>query len=253
MAVKLKNGAEFLHIPKTGGRWVSSILKKHDLILQNKGHKHADYDLNMFDFDENLIPLGKGRMRTLFFLLSTIKRKVLVKDEKDSKPFRFCFVRHPLSWYESWWKYMQTIGWRDFGVQNSATLWHPNATLNGLGSSDFNEFIWNVIKKRPGYVSELFLSYSKPGINFIGRTETLNRDLLEVLGILNVEIEKSEILNSPKFHESKRATIEWDPKLREMLLKLELPALVHFGYLNKKEQFDLGFKDFVPPHSALYL
>jgi len=254
MAIKLKNGAEFLHIPKTGGRWVASLLDSNNLIAHNKGHKHADYDSNLFDYDSNLFPIGKGRKRNLLRLWSLLKTKGILKDTSHNiSPYRFCFVRHPLSWYESWWKYMETIGWRDFGETNSASLWHPNSILNGLGSHDFNEFVWNVIKKRPGYVSELFMSYTKSGINFIGRTESLNQDMLDVMNILDIEIDKSKILDAPKFHESKKVQIEWDPKLRDMMLKLELPSLIHFGYINEKEQRDFGLHKFIPPNTALHL
>jgi hypothetical protein len=172
---------------------------------------------------------------------------------QKTSPFRFCFVRHPLSWYESWWKFMETVNWRDFGKTNSASLWHPNSILNGLGSNDFNEFVWNVMQKRPGYVSELFMSYTKSGINFIGRTESLNQDMLDVLTLLDIEIDKTKILEAPKFHQSKKVEVEWDPKLKEMMLKLELPALIHFGYLNEKEQLDFGIHKFIPPNKALHL
>lgn len=97
------------------------------------------------------------------------------------------------------------------------------------------------------------MSYTKPGINFIGRTETLNQDMLDVLVFLDIDIDKSEILEVPKFHESKKAQVEWDPKLREMMLKLELPRLIHFGYLKEKEQLKLGLHKFVPPSKVLHI
>ncbi|MGJ8593508.1 MAG: hypothetical protein ACSHXF_13235 [Aquaticitalea sp.] len=254
MAIKLKNGAEFLHIPKTGGTWVSSILNENNLISSDKGHKHADYDANLFDFDSNLFPMGKGRKRNLLLLLSLLKTKGIMKDTSHlNQPFRFCFVRHPLLWYESWWKFMETVKWRDFGKTNSPNMWHPNAILNGLGSSDFNEFIWNVIQKRPGYVSELFMSYTKSGINFIGRTESLNQDMIDVLNILDIEIDTTKILKAPKFHESRKLEVEWDPKLRDMMLKLELPSLIHYGYLNEKEQLEYGLHKYISPNKALHL
>ena len=72
---------------------------------------------------------------------------------------------------------MSGRGWIHWGAQNNVEDWHPNAILNGLGSDDFNQFIKNVVHKRPGYVSELFFSYTKPGITFIGKTENLTDDL----------------------------------------------------------------------------
>lgn len=254
MAIKLINGAEFLHIPKTGGSWVTSILESNNLVLSYKGHKHADFDSNLFDYDSNLFPIGKGRKRNLIQLFSYLKSKVIFKDlSYNTTPFRFCFVRHPLSWYESWWKYMEGIKWRDFGKTNSASQWHPNSILNGLGSHDFNEFIWNVIKKRPGFVSELYMSYTKSGIDFIGKTESLHYDMLDLLIQFNFEVDREKLLSYPKVHKSKTIKVEWDPKLKAIMLKLEISALIHFGYLNNKEQLDIGLTKYIPPNKALHI
>ena len=44
MALLLKKGECFLHIPKTGGSWVSVILKEQGLIKKEIGyHKHIDW------------------------------------------------------------------------------------------------------------------------------------------------------------------------------------------------------------------
>ena len=42
MAVMLKCGAIFLHVPKTGGSWVTSALANQGLIKKQFGHIHAD-------------------------------------------------------------------------------------------------------------------------------------------------------------------------------------------------------------------
>ena len=57
--------------------------------------------------------------------------------------------------------------------------WHPNAMLNGLGSSDFNTFVSNVNRKRPGFVTEMYGWYVRPGVHFVGRQENLAEDLIE--------------------------------------------------------------------------
>ena len=44
MALLLKKGECFLHIPKTGGSWVSVILKEQGLVHKEIGyHKHIDW------------------------------------------------------------------------------------------------------------------------------------------------------------------------------------------------------------------
>lgn len=144
MAIKLKNGAEFLHIPKTGGTWVTEILEQLDLIDRHiGGHKHVDYDRLLY-FTKN-IRSGREYLKEAMVRASRKLRRGFLKGRNEEtvthNPIRFCFVRHPLTWYESWWKYMSGRGWNDWGTENSAGDWHPNSILNGLGSDDFNEFV----------------------------------------------------------------------------------------------------------------
>ena len=113
MAIKLINNAEFLHIPKTGGSWVTSVLESNNLVLSRSNHKHADYDSNL---------LGRKSITGRQHLLEAVKllnkkfiSKTIQKEKNILYPFRFCFVRHPLSWYESWWRYMEGLGWNDWG------------------------------------------------------------------------------------------------------------------------------------------
>ena len=44
MALLLKNNAVFLHIPKTGGTWVRSVLQEFDLVQGPLGHGHSDFE-----------------------------------------------------------------------------------------------------------------------------------------------------------------------------------------------------------------
>lgn len=256
MAIKLIDGSEFLHIPKTGGQWVTKVLRENKLIEHSHlgGHEHADYDRVL---NNKRLGSGKELLRECIRISLRKYIKTSGKDEDDSKsqPFRFCFVRHPLSWYESWWKYMSSRNWNYWGVRNSAINWHPNSTLNGLGSDDFNQFIRNVINCRPGYVSELYFSFTKPGINFIGKTEHLKDDLLTVLNVLNLTFDRNSVDETPRQNVSPASSdnIIWDPELRKTVTLLELPALVHFGYLTSDEAQKIGFPESIKikPNEAL--
>ncbi len=229
MAIQLKGGAQFLHVQKTGGSWIKQTLQQNELMVRKLGARHADYDLNLLRSTWSL----RERLANTSLLLAT--------QRDPAEVFRFCFVRHPLSWYESWWKYMQSLEWRDWGVRNSARHWHPNSGLNRLGSKDFNQFVRNVVAERPGYVSELFFSYTKPGISFIGKTENLRADLAQVLRILDLPFDIDGVDGSPPVNVSEEtSTPEWDPKLRTTVLRLELPALVLFDYLTAAERVELG-------------
>jgi len=112
--------------------------------------------------------------------------------------------------------------------------WHPNAVLNGLGSEDFNEFVWNVTRERPGYVTELYYSFVGSNVAFVGRMETLVDDLISVLSQQGVAFDENQIRNLDKVNTTTREalSIEWDPKLKKTVTALELPALAYFGYLS---------------------
>jgi len=223
MALVLKDGSIFLHVPKTGGNWVTTILDKCNLIADHIGeHKHVDVDRVLLLLANN----NKNSFRSRF-------KQRFGFSAKD-KPFMFCFVRHPLSWYESWFKYMSQTNrnWCDWGDEKSMDSWHPNSILNGMGSPDFNQFVRNVNKKRPGYVTEQYGWYTKPHVDFVGKQETLKEDLIRVLKTLELDFDEDLIRDFSKVGVSKKPAneITWDPELRNETYKLEYAGIVRHGY-----------------------
>ncbi len=223
MALILKDGSVFLHIPKTGGNWVSKVLSELKLVDTRIGqNKHVDQS-------RLLVPLGKGGVRWLGPI-----SKWKLRSRLEPRPFIFCFVRHPLSWYESWFHYMSqpTHKWRNYGEEDSLFDWHACSVLNGCGSNDFNEFVSNAMNKCPGFVSHLYQSYTLPKIDFVGKQETLREDLITLFKIRGFEFDETLVRNSKRAGVSRKRTesLEWDPALREKLVRLEAPALRSFGY-----------------------
>jgi hypothetical protein len=223
MALILKGNAIFLHVPKTGGTWVSKILEECGLLEDTIGAKHADID-RIFSPIAN-----SGRKLAQYYLKKRLGRV------SRERPLMFCFVRHPLSWYESYFRFMSAAAqnWRAWGDENDINLWHPNAMLNGTEAPDFNQFVRNVIRKRPGYVTEMYGWYTRPPVDFIGKQENLYDDLIQVLSMLNVPFDEQFIRNYPRQNVSSKPAkpLEWDPNLREELYKLEYAGIYRYGYL----------------------
>ena len=228
MAFLLKNGAVFLHIPKTGGTWIKHVLEDLDLIEAPLGHQHSDWD-RAFWHDKLHRDLKVAR-----YLLRRAIGSSRAQPRSQPDCFKFCFVREPLQWYESYWRFMQSLdwNWKAWGDEADPYQWHPCSMVNALGSPDFNEFVYRVNKKRPGFVTEMYGWYVRSGIGFVGRQEFLRQDLLKALALMNVEVDPNKVMRRPKKNESPFhiPRPEWDPALRKATLRLEHAGYVRFGY-----------------------
>ncbi|MEM6552396.1 MAG: hypothetical protein AAF750_09760 [Planctomycetota bacterium] len=259
MNTRLIDGSEFIHLPKTGGTWVSTILQSQRLSrdLRIGRHEHANYDMVFLD--------AWQRWRAARFrkLKNSVRKRITpnapdpaiaIADKLDNT-FRFCFVRHPLTWYESIWKYRRQNGCKNYRQPKTAGGWHSMAVLSDFGSEDFNQFVRNVMAARPGFVSELYFSYARPGISFVGRMESLSDDLVRVLTHLGLDFDESALRGLGHQNRSRSASkpIEWDPEVRATAMRLELPALTHYGYIDDEARELAGLPDSfqVPPSPAL--
>jgi len=91
----LPSNALFLHIPKTGGSWVEQALREIGVQIEQPATIHG-----------------------------VTYRHSLLSMFQEQYPYVFTFVRHPLSWYESWWKY-QSGAWTVW----EPGVWHPQRSL----------------------------------------------------------------------------------------------------------------------------
>jgi hypothetical protein len=228
MAFLLRNGSVFLHIPKTGGTWIKQVLENLDLIQAPLGHMHSDWD-RAYWHDKLHKDLKVAR-----YLLRRAVRSPKARPRIEPNCFRFCFVREPLSWYESYWRFMQSLdwNWKTWGDEVDPHNWHPCAMVNKLGTPDFNAFVHSVNQKRPGFVTELYGWYVRPGIGFVGRQEYLRQDLMKALSLMNVPGDLREAVSSARKNETPLDIPypEWDPALRKATLRLEYAGYVRYGY-----------------------
>ncbi|MCB9109935.1 MAG: sulfotransferase family 2 domain-containing protein [Anaerolineales bacterium] len=208
MAILLKCNSIFLHVPKTAGNWVADILEKNDLVFSHFGGKHSNMEqINTFEKWFNLPE----------------------QYYRPKQPFtKFCFVRNPFGWYESFFKMQRKLNWPKWGVDPA--VWHPNAALDGLGSQDFNMFVSNVLKRCPGYVSNLYGWYLLPRIDFVGRQENLAEDMETILEGLGVSFDRDVLWKTAPVNKSDDADIHWEPDIREEVAYTEFSVFKQFGY-----------------------
>ena len=228
MALLLKNGAVFLHIPKTGGTWIRQVLRELDLVKAPLGHGHSPYD-RAFWHDKL-----HHDIKVVRYLLRRAVRSPRMQHRMDPNCFKFCFVREPLTWYESYWRFMQGIdwAWKDWGDEKDPYRWDPCAFINNLGSPDFNVFMRNVNRKRPGFVTELFSWYVQPGVDFVGKSENLEADLIEAFAQMKLDVDVNRILAVPPQNETPAhiPKPQWDPAVKRETLRYEYAGYMRFGY-----------------------
>lgn len=239
MAVRLKNGAVFLHVPKTGGSWVTRVLNESGLVEREFSHIHANmvrvlyYSSGGRAFCLSAYEAVKSRLpRALKARIMTPRRRQrLSARQQSAAPYSFCFVRHPLDWYESWWRYMVGRSGSDWTAESDLLGWHPCAAIKNCGDESYEAFIRNVIQHRPGFVSELFAQYAQPGIGFIGKQESLTDDLIRVLRRLNLSFDEQRIReNAPINVSPKDQAVSLPHQLQAELERLEYVALTRYGY-----------------------
>jgi hypothetical protein len=163
MAVRLPKSI-YIHLMKTGGWSVRGALARMRL---NRGEIGRDHD------PFSLLPLPTGK-----------------------RPFAFVFIRHPLSWYRSYWAYRMQAAWRV----------HPNQPITGwqtfgsvldheCRSDDFATWMRNVLAYVPeGFLTRIYRIYTE-GVSFVGKVESFNDDFCRALSLAGEKF-SPEIINS---------------------------------------------------------
>ena len=156
----------FIHMPKTGGMWVTCVLKYLASSAYLFGEKHDSFP--------DLYKYGNES----FF----------------QDKYTFVFVRHPIYWYMSRWAFrLKVDGWD-----------MVHCLDYNCASNDFNQFVRNVHKKYPkGWFNteKKYFVDNVPKLDFVGRTEYIRQDMKKILKSINIVdycdvVDESEVMNS---------------------------------------------------------
>ncbi len=182
----------FFHIPKTGGTWVRQAIR-------NAGIPTVEVGPSPEDAENWHSPISRVDVRG---------------------KFTFAFVRHPLGWYPSFWSHRMRRGWGRGDL------------LDRYMAAEFERFMWNVIGNAPGHLSRRFEIYTGPrpgALDFVGRQENLERDLLFALSQAGEEFEEGTILATPLKNTGSNLP-GYAPDLLGAVLESESRAILRFGY-----------------------
>jgi len=162
--------ALFLHIPRTGGTWVKEAMFQAKIPMDKWGRIAEPYRQKKHTIIPHIRPDLWAKVGVVF-----------------------AFVRHPVSYYISVWRFT-TRSWtdqpdrmqwavrdrNDLAVINEAIIrWKPN----------FNEWLDEMLEEEPGWVTRWFERYVGPlsgeFCHFVGRTESIEQDMEQVMSMLD--------------------------------------------------------------------
>jgi hypothetical protein len=185
----------FLHVPKTGGVWVSEALAAAGV---------------------RVTPLR----RTQGGIGSDHAALRVTADYADR--FTLAYIRHPLDWWRSLWAYRMRTGWlKDHLIDTAAR------------SDEFDEFISLVIERLPGHYGEraaLYIGEPESPISHIGRFESLADDLVSALALAGEEFDEPALRAHPPVNTNdySRTPARYEPELAAALARAEHGLIERF-------------------------
>lgn len=160
MALQLTNGDIFLHCPRTGGTYVTAVLRKLGLVAGGIGNKHDC---------PGVVPINM------------IAR-------------HYVFIRHPLPWIRSVWSWQVAHDWPTWPKSVPGRWWHPFRELNDTppdARDDFGYFIEWVARSIPGFASRTFVKFADWPCSHVLCTDRMSTDLPDMLAQLGVEHDRA--------------------------------------------------------------
>lgn len=197
----------FLCTPKTGSTWITRALKRSCTVTIEKS--------------------GRGGHHTR-------------RAEDGCELPTLSFVRHPLTWYPSYWNHrIRTGWWQDKEIELHEPPSHFR--LDQYCHSDkFSSFMNNVVELCPGFLSRYYPAWvgtEEDPVEFVGRFECLVEDLCEALRFFNEPFNESALRSTPPFNVSdyRKYDIDWTDELAERVVISENKVVYRFyGDCNEK-------------------
>lgn len=181
----------FVHVPKTGGSWVAEALR--------------------YVLPDLKVPGGAG----------DFMGEHRTAAQMPAGRFSFGFVRHPATWYRSYFMFVKAKGVR---AAEGDLLWEAART-----AEDFNEFVQRATSDYPGVVTSIYRQYLE-GVDFVGRYENLTNDLVRALRLADVVFDSADLLSVAPVNESRGDKPEITPLQLMAINESEEATYRQYGY-----------------------
>lgn len=191
-----------MHIPKTGGVWLSFILRRISNPVEI-GHQHSHFPQLLQIYDQEWY--------------------------KDR--FIFTMVRHPVTWYQSRWAFRMKHGWHSS---------HP--LDYNCASNDFNQFVRNALEYKPdGWYSfeiDQFMSNVPGGVKHVIRLEDGLNGVIKALDKIDLKYDINVIKSVPRVNDSdmggknSKYWAKYEPDVLKRVLQVERQVIDRYysGY-----------------------
>ena len=187
------------HIPKCGGTWV------HRTVRKSMGMK------------DQWRPRENGAYQELGLHYEHAVPNQVIDEDKEGL-FSFCFVRHPVTWYRSFWCYRL----------KKHTL-HLSFKLDLYWDINYEKFILTALDKYPnGFVSQLYKYYDLDNMDFVGRQENLANDLAKALRLAGDEFDKGILKNERRVNLSASNPKYGDQAIIGRMLEKRIEKVEHW-------------------------
>ena len=193
--------AIFIHIPKTGGLYIKYILEKYYgfTTIEEKNGLPEYFNKNYNNtFEENMLTITHKGIFRYFTMSPYLSYLSNMNNDKWNDYYKFTFVRNPYDRLFSAWKYLKKINlftksFKEFAFLNFNDYNYDNLNLNKIYFHSFITEYDHIINK-----------YKLLDINYIGKFENLNNDLIFILHQLGIKeiLHMNEIKLNVKINES---------------------------------------------------
>lgn len=185
MAIIINNKVLFIHFLKTGGSFVGSFFNNY-CEVENVGNQHDPVNM--------------------------------INREEKNKMFKCSIIRHPVSWWQSYWN------WKNKDWENPEggpgyrfiPTWH----LFKYASENIDDFIENVYKKEPEFLWKAWQKYIQ-GLDKVYLYEDFASTIQDIGKTAGIYITREEINNFGRVHASNYFETIQKESTKQLILKQE--------------------------------